>query len=42
MIFASFVFLFWFLPAFLLVYFALPERARNVWILIASLVFYGW
>jgi alginate O-acetyltransferase complex protein AlgI len=42
MIFASFVFLFWFLPAFLAVYFALPERARNVWMLLASLVFYGW
>jgi alginate O-acetyltransferase complex protein AlgI len=42
MIFASFVFLFWFLPAFLAVYFALPERARNAWMLVASLVFYGW
>ena len=42
MIFASFIFLFWFLPAFLGVYFALPERARNTWLTFASFVFYAW
>lgn len=42
MIFASFVFLCWFLPVFLAGYFALPARARNVWLTLASFAFYGW
>ena len=42
MVFASFVFLFWFLPAVLPVYFALPARWRNLWLTLGSLVFYGW
>jgi alginate O-acetyltransferase complex protein AlgI len=42
MIFASFIFLFWFLPLFLGVYFALPVRARNLWLTALSFVFYGW
>lgn len=42
MVFASFIFLFWFLPAFLPVYFALPVRVRNLWLVLGSLVFYGW
>ena len=42
MVFASFVFLFWFLPAFLPTYFALPMRWRNLGLTIASFVFYGW
>lgn len=43
MVFSSSVFLFAFLPLFLLVYFALPWRAvRNVVLLLFSLVFYAW
>jgi alginate O-acetyltransferase complex protein AlgI len=41
-VFASFVFLFWFLPLFLTAYFAVPVRWRNVLIIAASFVFYGW
>jgi alginate O-acetyltransferase complex protein AlgI len=41
-VFASFVFLFWFLPAFLPLYFAAPVRLRNVLLTLASFVFYGW
>ncbi|MBM4061313.1 MAG: MBOAT family protein [Planctomycetes bacterium] len=42
MVFASFVFLFWFLPLFLPVHAALPPRWRNLWITLGSFVFYGW
>src|SRR5687767_10988345 len=42
MVFTSFAFLFWFLPCFLGVYFALPRAVRNAWLFAASLVFYGW
>ena len=42
MVFSSPVFLFLFLPITLGVYFLLPKRARNLWLLAASLVFYGW
>lgn len=43
MVFASNVFLFLFLPIFLAVYYATPTmRLRNLVILIASYVFYGW
>ena len=43
MLFASSFFMFVFLPAFLLLYFVLPTRIlKNVWLLIASLVFYAW
>lgn len=41
MVFASHVFIFYFLPLFLLVYYLLP-RGRNLFILLASYVFYGW
>jgi alginate O-acetyltransferase complex protein AlgI len=41
-VFASFVFLFWFLPVFLPVYFAMPVRWRNLTLTLASIVFYGW
>jgi alginate O-acetyltransferase complex protein AlgI len=41
-VFASFIFLFWFLPAFLPVYAALPLRWRNLWLSLGSCVFYGW
>jgi alginate O-acetyltransferase complex protein AlgI len=41
-VFASFVFLFWFLPAFLPLYFGTPVRARNLALTLGSFVFYGW
>jgi alginate O-acetyltransferase complex protein AlgI len=41
-VFASFVFLFWFLPAFLPLYFAAPPRWRNLVLTLGSFVFYGW
>ncbi|MCA6364430.1 MAG: MBOAT family protein [Bacteroidetes bacterium] len=44
MVFSSFIFLVFFLPAFLLVYHVLPKNAlwRNPFILIASFLFYAW
>lgn len=43
MVFSSLVFLFFFLPAVLILYFALPGRgARNLVLLCASLIFYAW
>jgi alginate O-acetyltransferase complex protein AlgI len=42
-IFASFVFLFGFLPLFLACYYALPRgTARNLFLTLASYLFYGW
>lgn len=35
-------FLFAFLPATLIVNFLLPQKARNYWLLLMSLFFYGW
>lgn len=42
MVFASFLFLFWFLPLFLPVYLLLPPRWRNLWLVAGSFVFYAW
>ncbi|HYP87412.1 MAG TPA: MBOAT family protein [Polyangiaceae bacterium] len=42
MVFSSQIFLFYFLPLVLAVYYALPFRARTAWIAISSYVFYGW
>ncbi len=42
MLFSSIPFLYWFLPAVLLVYFAAPRVLKNTVLLAASLVFYGW
>ncbi len=41
-VFSSPVFLFLFLPITLGVYYLLPARTRNMWLLATSLVFYGW
>jgi D-alanyl-lipoteichoic acid acyltransferase DltB (MBOAT superfamily) len=42
-VFSSIPFLFYFLPAFFLVYYAMPgTTGRNVVLLLASLVFYAW
>ena len=42
MLFSSIPFLYYFLPLMVLVYFCLPKGAKNAWLLISSLVFYGW
>src|SRR5205809_3716735 len=42
MVFSSQIFLFYFLPAVLLLYYATPFRARTALIALASYVFYGW
>ncbi len=42
MVFTTQIFVFYFLPLFLLVYFGLPFRWRNLWITLGSYVFYGW
>jgi len=42
MVFTTHIFLFYFLPLFLSVYFVLPRAWRNLWITVASYVFYGW
>jgi alginate O-acetyltransferase complex protein AlgI len=41
-IFASFIFLFWFLPLALGTYYATPRRYRNLTLTVSSYVFYGW
>jgi len=42
MVFTTQIFVFYFLPLFLLVYYNLPFRWRNLWITLLSYVFYGW
>ena len=42
MVFSSNVFLFIFLPVVLIVYYIIGSRARNYWLLFASLFFYAW
>ncbi|MBN1836537.1 MAG: MBOAT family protein, partial [Spirochaetales bacterium] len=42
MVFSSSVFVFLFLPLFLIVYYLLPFRARSAWILAGSWLFYAW
>lgn len=42
MVFSSLLFLFRFLPAILIIYFAAPRRLRNGVLFIGSLIFYGW
>jgi alginate O-acetyltransferase complex protein AlgI len=42
MVFSSHLFVYYFLPAALLVYYALPRRARHLWLTLASYFFYGW
>ena len=42
MVFTTHIFIFYFLPLFLLIYFNLPYAWRNLWITLASYVFYGW
>ena len=42
MVFSSHLFLFYFLPLALLLYYALPFRGRNLLLTLVSYVFYGW
>src|SRR6185503_16753762 len=42
MVFSSQIFLFYFLPVVLLLYYAVPFRARTALIAVSSYVFYGW
>lgn len=42
MVFSSIMFLFRFLPAFMILYFCAPGRTKNLVLLLGSLVFYAW
>lgn len=42
MVFSSLSFLVFFLPAFLILYYMIPGRAKNLVLLIFSLIFYAW
>ncbi len=42
MVFTSHIFIFYYLPLTLLIYYALPNRARNLFLTLASYLFYGW
>jgi alginate O-acetyltransferase complex protein AlgI len=42
MVFSSPIFLFFFLPVFFLIYFILPKKIRNLFLLVSSLFFYAW
>lgn len=42
MVFSSITFLYYFLPFFLLFYFLVPSRFKNLVLLIASILFYSW
>lgn len=42
MVFSSIMFLFRFLPIFMILYFCAPGRAKNLVLLLGSLVFYAW
>lgn len=42
MVFSSILFLVYFLPVFLLVYYVVPNKLKNTWLVICSLAFYVW
>ena len=42
MLFSSIPFLYYFLPAVLIVYFLVPRQLKNTVLLVSSLFFYGW
>lgn len=42
MVFSSLLFLFFYLPAVLAVYYLVPSKWRNLWLFLVNLVFYGW
>ena len=42
MLFSSITFLYFFLPATIFLYFASPQKGRNLVLLVMSLLFYAW
>ncbi len=42
MVFSSSLFILYFLPAFLIIYFILPQKLKNYFALLASIFFYAW
>jgi len=42
MLFSSIPFLFYFLPVVFAIYFAVPRKARNIILLVSSLLFYAY
>ncbi|GAB5557414.1 MAG: MBOAT family O-acyltransferase [Schleiferiaceae bacterium] len=42
MVFSSLLFLLYFLPVFLALYYWTPNRFKNAWVLIGSILFYSW
>lgn len=42
MVFSSFIFIIYFLPITILGYYLLPSKAKNIWLLLVSLLFYAW
>lgn len=42
MVFTSHLFLFYFLPLTLLLYYVFPHQGRSAWLVVASYLFYGW
>ena len=42
MLFSGIPFLFYFLPAVLILYFLVPKKLRNGVLLVSSLLFYAW
>ncbi len=42
MVFSSITFLFCFLPLFFITYYLLPDKLKNTWLVISSIVFYSW
>ena len=42
MLFSGITFLYYFLPCVLLLYFVVPKKAKNIVLLIASIIFYAW
>ena len=42
MLFSSIPFLFYYLPAVVIAYFLMPQKLKNAFLLLASLLFYAW
>lgn len=42
MVFSSILFLVYFLPLFFILYYVIPQRFRNGWLLFSSVLFYSW
>lgn len=42
MVFSSLLFLFIYLPIVLLIYYLVPRKARNLFLFVVNLIFYGW